>query len=268
MILKTPEFTHYTDNMYYGNKLPLKQIKISNVLDDYKTLQKLVYHERAQLFLVSYCKRVPYEALGEDGEKVIGYDENVPHAEGFQSGILLINPKSWKVIDKIDFPKNSVVNEMRSSMIQINSKTKRKREYIIAGVANATTEDTPPTGAFHIYDVIEVVPEPGKPDTNYKLKEIFQEEVSGTVSTVCEVSGRFMISQSQKVLVRDIQEDNSVIPVAFLDIPVFVTDSKSFGNLLIIGDAMQGFQFIGFDAEPYRMISLGRSMSKFQTMSL
>lgn len=261
-------YTLTTDNMYYGNKLPLKQIKISNVLDDYKTLQKLVYHERAQLFLVSYCKRVPYEALGEDGEKVIGYDENVPHAEGFQSGILLINPKSWKVIDKIDFPKNSVVNEMRSSMIQINSKTKRKREYIIAGVANATTEDTPPTGAFHIYDVIEVVPEPGKPDTNYKLKEIFQEEVSGTVSTVCEVSGRFMISQSQKVLVRDIQEDNSVIPVAFLDIPVFVTDSKSFGNLLIIGDAMQGFQFIGFDAEPYRMISLGRSMSKFQTMSL
>ncbi|CAI4056013.1 hypothetical protein N7582_000487 [Saccharomyces uvarum] len=261
-------YTLTVNNMYYGNKLPLKQIKISNVLDDYKTLQKIVYHEKAQLYLVSYCKRVPYEALGEDGEKVIGYDEEAPHAEGFQSGILLINPKSWKVIDQIDFSKNSVVNEMRSSMIQINSKTKRKREYIIAGVANATTEDTPPTGAFHIYDVTEVVPEPGNPDTNYKLKEIFQEEVSGIVSTVCEISGRFMISQSQKVLVRDIQEDNSVIPVAFLDIPVFVTDSKSFGNLLIIGDAMQGFQFIGFDAEPYRMISLGRSISKFQTMSL
>ncbi|CAI1842736.1 hypothetical protein SEUBUCD646_0B04090 [Saccharomyces eubayanus] len=261
-------YTLTVNNMYYGNKLPLKQIKISNVLDDYKTLQKIVYHEKAQLYLVSYCKRIPYEALGEDGEKVVGYDEEAPHAEGFQSGILLINPKSWKVIDQIDFSKNSVVNEMRSSMIQINSKTKRKREYIIAGVANATTEDTPPTGAFHIYDVTEVVPEPGNPDTNYKLKEIFQEEVSGIVSTVCEISGRFMISQSQKVLVRDIQEDNSVIPVAFLDIPVFVTDSKSFGNLLIIGDAMQGFQFIGFDAEPYRMISLGRSISKFQTMSL
>ncbi|CAI4058796.1 hypothetical protein SKDZ_04G5010 [Saccharomyces kudriavzevii ZP591] len=261
-------YTLTINNMYYGNKFPLKQIKISNVLDDYKTLQKIVYHEKAQLFLVSYCKRIPYEALGEDGEKVTGYDEKAPHAEGFQGGILLINPKSWKVIDKIDFPKNSVVNEMRSSMIQINSKTKRKREYIVAGVANATTEDTPPTGSFYIYDVIEVVPEPGKPDTNYKLKEIFQEEVNGTVSTVCEISGRFMISQSQKVLVRDIQEDNSVIPVAFLDIPVFVTDSKSFGNLLIIGDAMQGFQFIGFDAEPYRMILLGRSVSKFQTMSL
>lgn len=64
------------------------------------------------------------------------------------------------------------------------------------------------------------------------------------------------------------QEDNSAVPVAFLDMPVFISDAKSFSNLMVIGDAMQGFTFVGFDAEPYRMIVLGKSTSKFQVTNL
>lgn len=261
-------YTLDCNNVYYGNKLPLKKMKISDVLEDFMTLTKVTYHEKSQMFIVSYARDIEYDALAEDGERLVGYRENAPHARGFQSGILLVNPKTWNVIDKKEFPANSLINDARSMMIQLDSKTRRKREYVIVGVAIVGTEDLPPCGSFSVFDITEVVPEPGKPDTNFKFSEIFQEEIRGTISSVCEISGRFLVNQSQKVIVRDVQEDNSVVPVAFLDIPVFVTDTKSFGNFLIIGDSMQGFQFIGFDAEPYRMITLGRSISKLETVSL
>ncbi|EDO18875.1 hypothetical protein Kpol_1023p44 [Vanderwaltozyma polyspora DSM 70294] len=255
-------------DIYYGNQLPLKKIRLSDTIEDYKSLTKVVYNEKSQLFVVAYAKEIDYEALAEDGETLIGYDPNAKHAKGFQAGILLVNPKTWNVIDKIEFERNSLINDMRSMTIQVNSKTKKKRELLVVGVASIGTEDLPSAGSFHVIDINEVVPEPGKPDTNYKFKEIFQETVRGNVNSVCEISGRFMINQSQKLLVRDIQEDESVVPVAFLDVPVYVTDTKSFSNLMIVGDSMQGFQFVGFDAEPYRMIPLGRSVSKFKTVAL
>lgn len=255
-------------DIYYGNNLPIRRIDVSDALEDFMTLTKVTYHEKSQMFIVSYARNIEYEALGEDGDKLVGYQEGVPHAKSFQSGILLINPRTWNIIDRKDLPANTLINDVRSMMIQLDSRTRRKKELVVAGVTVIGTEDLPPSGSFIVFDVTEVVPEPGKPDTNFKLSEVFQEEVRGTVSTICDISGRFLINQSQKVIVRDVQEDNSVVPVAFLDIPVLVTDAKSFGNFLIIGDAMQGFQFIGFDAEPYRMIPLGRSILKMETISL
>ncbi|CCF58286.1 hypothetical protein KAFR_0E01320 [Kazachstania africana CBS 2517] len=255
-------------DIYYGNKFPLKSIKINTELEDYMTFNKITYHEKTQTYVIAYNKEIDYVAKAEDGELLVGYKQNVPHAKGFQSGLLLINPKSWNVIDKVEFEENSLVNDIRSMIIQIDSRTKRKREYIVAGFSAVGTEDLPPSGSFHLYDITAVVPEPGKPDTNYKFERFFKEEVRGSVTSVCEISGRFAISQSQKIMVRDAQEDGSVVPVAFLDIPIFVTDMKSFGNLMIISDAMHGFQFVGFDAEPYRMIQLGKSVSKFKTMSV
>lgn len=261
-------YTLDRNNVYYGNRLPLKKIEISDVMEDYMTLTRVTYHERSQMFIVCYSKEIEYKALGEDGEKLVGYQENTPHARGFKSGILLINPKTWNVIDKREFDDNSLINDARTMLIQLDSRTRRRKEYVIVGVAHVETEDLPPSGSLSVFDIKEVVPEPGKPDTNFKLGEVFKENIRGTVSSVCDISGRFLINQSQKVIVRDVQEDNSVVPVAFLDVPVFVTDVKSFGNFLIIGDAMQGFQFIGFDAEPYRMIPLGRSVSKLETVAL
>lgn len=256
------------NGVYYGNKLPLKSILINNALQNFMTFNNVTYHERTEMFIVSYTREIDYIPRSEDDEIIVGSIENAPHAKGFQGGVLLINPTSWTVIDQIAFDTNSLVNDLRTMLIQVDSKNKRNREYVVFGIGQIGTEDLPASGSFHIYDLIPVAPEPGKPDTTCKFEKFFSEDVRGAVTTVCEISGRFAISQSEKIMVRDAQEDNSVVPVAFLDTPVYVADSKSFGNFFIVGDSMQGFQFIGFDAEPYRMIALGRSISRFETLSV
>lgn len=262
-------YTLDIDNVSYENKLPLKKIEINTTLDNYMTLTNITYHEKSETFILSYSKQIEFIAKGEDNEKItIGAIDNVPHARAFKSGILLINPKTWNVIDQIEFDDDTMVNDVKTMLIQLDSKTKRKIEYVVVGLTNITSEDVPASGSFYLYDIITVVPEPGKPDTGFKLKQFFKEDVKSAVTKVCDISGRFVISQSQKLMVRDAQEDNSVVPVAFLDVPLYVTDIKSFSNLLIVGDAMQGFQFVGFDAEPYRMITLGKSITNIETMSL
>ena len=262
-------YTLDIDNVFYGNMLPLKRIDINTTLDNYMTLTNITYHEKSETFIVSYSKDIKFVAKGEDNEKItVGTLENVPHAKSFKSGILLINPRTWNVIDQVEFDDNTLVDDVKTMLIQLDSKTKRKIEYVVVGLTNVTSEDVPASGSFFIYDIISVVPEPGKPDTVFKFKQFFKEDVRSAITKVCDISGRFVISQSQKLMVRDAQEDNSVVPVAFLDVPLYVTDIKSFSNLLLVGDAMQGIQFVGFDAEPYRMIPLGKSVSKLPTMSL
>ncbi|SCU87875.1 LADA_0E06722g1_1 [Lachancea dasiensis] len=266
--IKNARIVTLDTTFFYGNRLPVKRVNIEDALSNYGSLNNVAYHERTGMYVASFNKKIEYEAISEDGQKMVGCNDNVIHAQGFESGILLINPKTWNVIDVLSFSKNSLVNDMKTMLIQTNSRMRRKREYLVVGNTFVRDEDFGTMGSFYLYDITEVVPEPGKPDTNYKLKEIFHEEFRGAVSSVCEVSGRFLISQGQKVLIRDVQEDNSVVPVAFMDVPVFVTDAKSYGNLLIIGDAAQEFQFVGFDAEPYRMIPLGKSVSGLEVMSL
>lgn len=266
--LKNARVISLDKNCFYGNKMVLRKIRIEDVVEEFETLGNITYHERTGMYIVSYTKNIEYTALSEDDEKLVGYDPTKPNATGFQSGVLLVNPRTWNIIDRVDLPENSLIQDIKTMLIQLNSKTRRKREFVVIGSSYVKDEDQPSTGSIIVLDVTAVVSEPGKPDANFKFSEIFKEEIRGSVTKVCEISGRFMVSQSSKVLIRDMQEDNSAVPVAFLDMPIYITDAKSFSNLMIVGDAMQGFTFVGFDAEPYRMVVLGKSTSNFQVMCL
>ncbi|ODV98043.1 hypothetical protein PACTADRAFT_47865 [Pachysolen tannophilus NRRL Y-2460] len=242
----------------YTNNLPIRQLPIG------ETIKTVTYHVTSNTFIVSIVKKIPYNCVDEDGNKVGGSNDLQPPANSYKGYIKLISPMNWSVIDQIELEDNEVALNIKSAFLDIskNHQNPLKKEFLIIGCGIYRMEDLAANGSFKLFDIISIIPEPGKPETNHKFKEIFQDQTKGAVTTICDISGRFLTAQGQKIIIRDLQDDNTVLPVAFYDCSVYVSESKSFEDLLLLGDSMKSVWLLGFDAEPYRMIMLGKDNCK------
>lgn len=240
----------------YDNNLPVKKVPIG------ETVKSVTYHELSNTYVVSTYREIPYNALDEEGNPIAGLKKDKPSASSYKGSLKLISPYNWTVIETIELRDNEVAMTVKSMVLDIGSSTKRfkhRKELLVVGTGRYRMEDLSANGAFKIYEIIDIIPEPGKPETNHKFKEYNTEDTKGAVTSMCEVSGRFLVAQGQKIIVRDVQDDG-VVPVAFLDTSVYVSEAKSFGNLVILGDTLKSVWLAGFDAEPFRMIMLGKDL--------
>ncbi len=230
-----------SNNFNYEGRWPTRQIFIG------ETIRCIVYDEVSDVYVASTLKRVPYHAVSEEGEPLTGTDDDLPSAETFQGYIKLISPINWKVIDEIPLEENQIALSLKMVDLKVLSKQRQTKRFLAIGTGKYRVEDLATLGSLMIYQIISVVPEPGKPETNRKFKLVVKEDVKGAVSTICEVGGRLLCAQGQKILIRDLQDDNSMSPVAFVDMAVYISESKNLGNLLLLGDAMNSVVFVGFD---------------------
>ncbi|CAH2355723.1 protein Cft1p [[Candida] railenensis] len=242
----------------YDNNWPIKKIKVPRG----ETVKSITYHETSHTFVISTYKEIPYNALDEENKPIVGIDPQKPSATSFKGYIMLLSPYNWSIIDTIELEDNEIGMSVNSMLLDVGLAQKRfkqKKEFIVIGTGKYRMEDLAANGSFKIYEIIDIIPEPGRPETNHKFKEFCKEDTRGAVTSICEISGRFLVTQGQKIIVRDLQ-DNGTVPVAFLDTSVYVSEAKSFGNLLILGDTLKSIWLAGFDAEPFRMIMLGKDL--------
>ncbi|CAK7893964.1 protein Cft1p [[Candida] anglica] len=240
----------------YDNNWPSKRIEMK------ETVKSITFHESSNTFVISSYTEIPYNCIDEEGKPIVGTDDTKPPATSYKGYIKLLSTFNWSIIDTIELAENEVGMSVKSMVLDVGISSKRfknKKEFIVVGTGKYRMEDLAANGSYRIIEIIDIIPEPGKPETNHKFKEFFKEDTRGAVTSICEVSGRFLVSQGQKIIIRDLQ-DNSAIPVAFLDTSVYVSEAKSFGNLLILGDSLKSIWLAGFDAEPFRMIMLGKDL--------
>lgn len=243
----------------YDNNWPLRRIPVG------ETVKSITYHETSNTFVLSTFRETPYDCIDEENNPIVGTKPDKPSALSFKGLIKLLSPINWSVIDLIELGDNEVGVSVKSIPLDVGSETKRfkhRKEFVLVGLGKFRMEDLASNGAYYLYDIIDIVPEPGKPETNHKFKEFSKEDTKGAVTSVCDVSGRFLVAQGQKIIVRDIK-GNSAVPVAFLDTSVYVSEAKSFGNLVLLGDSLKSVWLVGFDAEPFRMILLSKDMHGF-----
>lgn len=240
----------------YENNWPVRRIKFN------ETIKDITYHESSHSYVVSTYKEIPYNCVDEENLPIVGTMEDKPGALSYKGSIKLVSPLSWTVIDEFDLEDNEVAMKVSSMVLDVGSSTRRfktKKEFIVIGTGKYRIEDLAANGSFKVFEIIDVIPEIGKPETNHKFKEFYKEDTKGAVTTISDLTGRFLVSQGQKIIVRDLQDDG-VVPVAFLDCSVYVSESKSFGNFLLLGDTLKSVWLAGFDAEPFRMIMLGKDI--------
>lgn len=162
----------------------------------------------------------------------------------------LIYPVDWSIIDTYPLDPREVILSMEVLNLESSETTHKRQPFLCIGTAVICGEDLPTKGSIYIFSIIDVVPEPDAPWTSQKLKLVVREEVKGAVSALSEVGteGFLMMAQGQKIMVRGLKEDHTLLPVAFMDVQCFVTVAKALGGtgLCVWGDVSKGVWFGGY----------------------
>ena len=150
---------------------------------------------------------------------------------------------------------------IKTLSLEVSEHTHNRQTLVTIGTAiTRGGEDLPVTGRILVFNVIDVVPEPDRPETGHKLKLIAQAEVKGAVTALSEIGtqGFLLAAQGQKCMVRGLKEDGSLLPVAFMDMQCYTTVAKGLKGtgMCLMGDAVKGIWFAGY----YVSLPLSRLM--------
>ncbi|KAM0342432.1 hypothetical protein ACHAPU_009619 [Fusarium lateritium] len=225
----------------------------------------LAYHQPTGAYIAGCLISEPFELPKDDDYHKEWAKETLAFPPSMPRGVLkLISPISWTVIHEVEFESCESIECMKTLHLEISEDTKERRFLIAVGTAVAKGEDLPIRGRVHVFDIVTVIPEPGKPETNRRLKAIAREDIPrGGVTAISEIGtqGLMLVAQGQKCMVRGLKEDGSLLPVAFLDMSCHVSSARELPRtgLCLIADAFKGVWFAGYTEEPYTFKVLGKS---------
>ena len=223
--------------------------------------QHIVYHREVKVYgLVLDQRDVSnkfYRFNGEDKELC---EENrgdrflYPQTDKFS--FVLVSPSNWSVVPEItaELEDWEHVSCLKIVMLSYEGARSGLKEYICMGTNYNYSEDITSRGRILLFDLIEVVPEPDKPWTKYKLKEVYAKEQKGPVSAVTHTLGFLVTAVGQKVYLWQLVNDD-LIGVAFIDTNIYIHQMVSIKSLILVADI-------------YKSVSVLRFQDEFRTLSL
>jgi cleavage and polyadenylation specificity factor subunit 1 len=239
--------------------LPLQKVELG------EAVHAVTYHPPMECYVVGTSTRADFELPKDDDHHRDWAKEDIsfkPTME--QSYLKLINPVNWSVIDTIELEPYEIIMCIKTLNLEISESTNERKQLVTVGTAISKGEDLPIKGRIYVFNVVSVVPEPDRPETNKRLKQIAKEDVArGAITGVSEIGtqGFMLVAQGQKCMVRGLKEDGTLLPVAFMDMNCYVTTVKELPGtgLCLFADAAKGVWFAGYTEEPYKMILFGKS---------
>ncbi|KAJ2836801.1 mRNA cleavage and polyadenylation factor subunit [Coemansia sp. 'formosensis'] len=171
----------------------------------------------------------------------------------------LLSPVTWETVDSHTLDANEHIAAMETLTLDAAQTATGCKQFLCLATGFVLGEDVASRGKMYVFDVVDVVPLPGRPQTNRKLRLLYQEEIRGSISALAELRGNLAVSLGSKVLVRSFRSNESLESVAFLDCQAWVRSLAGFKNFLLIGDLVNSLWFAGFQEEgPTRLQVLGR----------
>ncbi|SLM34071.1 Cleavage/polyadenylation specificity factor, A subunit, C-terminal [Lasallia pustulata] len=220
-------------------------------------VQSLDYHDRMDCYVLGTSQKLDFQ-LPEDEFHYEWSNEDISLKPQIDQGsIKLFHHKAWTVVDAHVLDPAEAVMCIKTMRLEMSEHTHERRELIAVGTALIRGEDLPSQGRIYIFDIIHVVPEPDRPETDRKLKLIAKEEVKGAVTALSEIGtqGFLLAAQGQKCMVRGLKEDGTLLPVAFMDMQCYVSVAQELPGtgLCLLGDALKGAWLAGYTEEPYQL---------------
>lgn len=162
-----------------------------------EVVQAISYFPPMGVYVVSTTTMVPFDLAEDDGS--VAKDPTTLQPEIESGCVKVLSPLNWSVVDQFKLAHNEIALVVKTIEMEISEHTKERKQLVAVGTGIFKGEDHSARGGIYVFEIIEVVPEPGKPETNCKLKLVCREEVKGTVSAICGVNGYLLAAQGQKV---------------------------------------------------------------------
>jgi len=168
----------------------------------------------------------------------------------------LFSPVSWEGIPgtKLQLDDWEYVTCMKHLYLSSEGMHSGQRGFIVLGTNFNYGEDITSRGHIKIYDVIEVVPEPGQPLTKHKIKTVYDKEQKGPVTAICAVSGFLVSTVGQKIYIWQFK-NKELQGIAFIDSNVYIHQIHALKNFLLVGDVYQSMTVLQYQQD-YRTLSV------------
>ncbi|KAK4136591.1 hypothetical protein BT67DRAFT_416781 [Trichocladium antarcticum] len=247
--------------------LAIKKIPVG---DD---IAAVAYHPPTQSYVLGCNTLEPFELPKDDDYHKEWARENIAFKPTVDRGVLkLVSPITWTVVDTVQMEPCETVLCAETLNLEVSESTNERKQLIAVGTALIKGEDLPTRGHIYVYEIADVIPQPGRPETSKKLKLVAKEDIPrGAVTALSEVGtqGLMLVAQGQKCMVRGLKEDGSLLPVAFMDMNCYVTAAKELPGtgLCVMADAFKGVWFTGYTEEPYKMMLFGKSSTKLEVLN-
>lgn len=221
----------------------------------------VTYHLETKTFCVvtssSEASNKYYRFNGEDkelSEEERGDRFPLPLQEHFS--ILLFSPVSWEVIPntRVELDDWEHVTCLKTVSLAYEGTRSGLKGYVAVGTNYNYGEDVTSRGRIIIYDIIEVVPEPGQPLTKNRFKCLYSKEQKGPVTAISQVLGFLVSAVGQKIYIWQLKDDD-LVGVAFIDTQIYIHQIITIKNMILAADVFKSISLLRFQEE-YRTLSL------------
>lgn len=224
---------------------PLRKVSLDEQIDH------LTYSTTSDTYVVGTSHNAEFKLPDNDELHPEWRNESITFCPQVpQSSVKVVSPKTWTVIDEYPLEAAEHITAVKNVNMEISENTHERKDLIVVGTAIVKGEDIPARGCIYVFDVINVVPDPERPETGRKLKLIGKETVKGAVTALSGIGGQgfIIVAQGPKCMVRGLKEDGSLLPVAFMDMSCYVSVAKELKGtgMCLLGDAVKGIWFAGY----------------------
>ncbi|KAM3957206.1 cleavage and polyadenylation specificity factor subunit 1 [Aphomia sociella] len=198
-----------------------------------------------------------YKFNGEDKEKSTeNKGDRFPYPMQERFCVTLFSPVSWEIIPntRIELDEWEHVTCLKNVSLSYEGTRSGLRGYIAIGTNYNYSEDITSRGRIIIYDIIDVVPEPGQPLTKNRFKELYAKEQKGPVTALTQVLGYLISAVGQKIYIWQLK-DNDLVGVAFIDTQIYVHRMLAVKNLILVADVYKSISLLRYQAQ-HRTLSL------------
>ena len=160
---------------------------------------RIAYHQEAHVFVALMESLIVFDDPLEENSNnsnfgAIGNSrKSLPRASTGSWRVVLLSPLSWTIVDELALEAGEVGTVLQ--ILPLSSKqsgtTSGQRERILVGTTIVRGEDVACRGRVLVVDVVQVVPEPGRPETGVRMRLLVAaEQKNGPVQSICRVQGR------------------------------------------------------------------------------